>query len=59
MANKTNGHKCTYCNEAYRKQDFDVCPHCAGDGGSRTNKVWRPSKREKKAFIKKNKHLLN
>ena len=55
--NKPNTHKCTYCNKQYRKQDFTVCPHCGGDGGGITPKVWKPSKRQKKEFIKKQQAL--
>lgn len=58
-SNKTNGHKCTYCDAIYNKKDLDVCPHCGGDGGGRTAKVWRPTKRQKKEFAKKNKYKLN
>lgn len=46
-------HKCTCCKKSYSKQDFSVCPHCGGDGGAVTPKVWKPTKQQKKAFIKK------
>jgi len=46
-------HVCTACTQPYNKKDFDICPHCCGDGGGRTPKVWTPSRREKKAFAKK------
>lgn len=49
----TSGHKCLGCGETYRKQDFDVCPFCGGNGGGVTPKVWRPTKHQKKEFIKK------
>lgn len=55
---KTNGHKCTYCQEVYNKSDFHVCPHCGGDGGGISQKIWRPNKREKKAYAKKMKNKL-
>lgn len=48
------GHQCSYCGEAYRKQDFSVCPFCGGDGGGITARVWRPTKRQKKEYAKKN-----
>lgn len=53
-----NSHHCTICDKPYRKQDFSLCPHCGGDGGGVTPKVWKPSKRQKKEFAKK-KSLLN
>ena len=46
-------HRCLYCDNAYRKQDFPVCPFCAGDGGNVTSKVWKPSKRQRREFAKK------
>lgn len=46
-------HKCIYCNNSYRKQDFSVCPFCSGDGGGTTPKGWRPTKRQKKEYAKK------
>lgn len=46
-------HECPACGQAYSKRDFDICPHCGGDGGGRTPKVWKPNKHQKKAFIKK------
>lgn len=55
---KPNSHHCTYCNKPYRKQDFTVCPHCGGDGGGVTPKVWKPNKQQKKEFIK-NQQALN
>lgn len=54
---KPTSHTCTICYKPYRKQDFSLCPHCGGDGGGVTPKVWRPSKRQKKEFAKK--QLLN
>lgn len=54
---KKNVHACTICFKPYRKQDFAVCPHCGGDGGGVTPKGWRPSKKQKKEFVKK--QLLN
>jgi len=50
---KSPAHTCFYCNQAYRKQDFTMCPHCGADGGNTTPKVWKPSKRQKKEFAKK------
>ena len=44
---------CTYCGKIYRKQDYSMCPFCGSDGGAHTAKVWKPSKAQKKAFIKK------
>lgn len=54
---KPTTHHCTYCNKAYRKQDFSLCPHCGGDGGGVTPKGWKPSKKQAKEFAKK--QLLN
>ncbi len=50
---KTNTHTCTICLKPYRKQDFTLCPHCGGDGGGVTPKVWRPGKKARKEFAKK------
>lgn len=51
---KTNEpHRCAICNEPYKKQDFSLCPHCGGDGGNRTKKEWRPTKKQKIEFAKK------
>lgn len=50
--NNNNGFACPSCGESYRKQDFDVCPHC-GTGSSITPKIWRPTKRMKKEYAKK------
>lgn len=44
---------CIYCGKLYRKQDFHVCPHCGGDGGGIMQKTWKPTKAQKKAFVKK------
>lgn len=57
MKKQNNAHQCTYCNEYYRKQDFTICPHCGGDGGNTTTKVWKPNKHQKKEFIKKQQNL--
>lgn len=46
-------HTCSSCKQSYRKQDFTICPHCGSDGGGITPKEWKPSKRQKKEFIKK------
>lgn len=54
---KRTGHTCTYCNQPYSKKDFSVCPHCGGDGGGTTPRVWKPTKKQKKAFIKKQQAL--
>lgn len=51
-------HVCTICDKPYRKQDFTVCPHCSGDGGGRTPKPWKPSKYQKREFIKKQKGIV-
>ena len=51
---KKPAHECTLCGQGYRKQDFNFCPFCGGDGGGIMAKGWKPSKREKKAFMKKN-----
>jgi rRNA maturation endonuclease Nob1 len=50
---KHHTHLCTICDKPYRKQDFIVCPHCGGDGGGTTPKSWKPTKKQKKEFIKK------
>lgn len=44
---------CIYCGKIYRKADYAVCPYCGGDGGGTTPKTWKPTKAQKKAFIKK------
>ena len=54
---KPTSHTCTICLKPYRKQDFSLCPHCGGDGGGFTPKVWKPSKNQKKEFIKKQQAL--
>lgn len=59
MPKNNAGHKCTYCGETYRKQDFNICPHCGGDGGNRTLKTWKPNKHQKKAFKEKINSQLN
>lgn len=48
---KNNIHLCTICSEPYKKQDFIVCPHC-GCGGNTTPKTWKPTKQNKKEFLK-------
>lgn len=48
-----NGHLCISCNNTYRKQDFTLCPFCGGDGGAITARVWKPSKKQRKQFAKK------
>lgn len=54
MASKPTAHGCTYCGKAYRKQDYAMCPHCGGDSlGGYTPRVWKPTKAQKKAFVKK------
>ena len=52
---KKQGHICEACNEEYRKQDYEHCPYCFGNGnGGAINKGgWQPSKRQKKEFAKK------
>ena len=51
--NSGNGHQCVYCGESYRKQDFNVCPFCGGDGGGIMSKSWKPNKHQKKEYAKK------
>lgn len=61
MSNKNSQarHKCPYCGENYRKQDFHVCPHCGAGEGNRTLKTWKPTKHQKKSFREKIKTLNN
>jgi len=54
---KPSSNDCLICGESYNKKDFTICPHCGGDGGGTTPKVWKPTKRQKKAFIKKQQSL--
>lgn len=44
---------CTYCGTVYNRKDFSVCPSCGGDGGGFTEKVWKPSKAQRKEYAKK------
>lgn len=55
---KVSGHSCSICKKPYDKRDFFLCPHCGGDGGGVTPKIWKPSKKQKKEFAKKQ-SLLN
>lgn len=48
---------CTYCEKPYRAQDFSVCPHCGGDGGGIVTKSWKPNKRQKKEYAKKQNNI--
>lgn len=53
MKPKGNEHICTSCEKPYRKADYAVCPHCGGDGGGTTPRVWKPNKHQRKEYAKK------